>query len=212
MKSKVGIVCIVLGVILISCALFLAIYNMRQDIAARDASASIMTHLVQQIRENTANDTSVTEDEDILGELQIPPNLLTAEDKKMTEVEIDGYAYIGYLSIPALGLDLPIMSSWSYSQLNLAPCRYSGSIRGEDLVLMAHNFYYHFERISQLNVGDTVSFTDMDGVTTRYKVAAMDILEPTAVDVMTAGEFDLTLFTCTYSGQSRVTVYCNKES
>ena len=52
----------------------------------------------------------------------------------------------------------------------------------------------------------------MDGVTTRYKVVAMDILEPTAVDVMTAGEFDLTLFTCTYSGQSRVTVYCDKES
>jgi sortase A len=42
-------------------------------------------------------------------------------------------------------------------------------------------------------------------------VAALDILESTAVETMTAGEFDLTLFTCTYDGKSRVTVYCNKE-
>ncbi|MBR5633023.1 MAG: sortase, partial [Clostridia bacterium] len=71
---------------------------------------------------------------------------------------------------------------------------------------------YHFGTLSRLNVGDEVSFTDMDGVTTRYRVEAMDILESTAVETMTSGEFDLTLFTCTYSGQSRVTVYCNIES
>jgi sortase A len=129
----------------------------------------------------------------------------------MTEVEIDGYAYIGYLSIPNLGLELPVMSSWSYSQLRRAPCRYSGSVRGEDLVLMAHNYKNHFGRISRLNLNDSVSFTDMDGITTQYKVAALDILESTAVETMTAGEFDLTLFTCTYGGKSRVTVYCNKE-
>jgi sortase A len=103
------------------------------------------------------------------------------------------------------------MTSRSYSQLRRAPCRYSGSVRGEDLVLMAHNYKNHFGRISRLNLNDSVSFTDMDGITTHYKVAALDILESTAVETMTAGEFDLTLFTCTYGGKSRVTVYCNKE-
>jgi sortase A len=128
----------------------------------------------------------------------------------MAEVKINGYNYIGYLSIPALELELPIMSSWSYRQLKIAPCRYSGSLRGEDLVLMAHNYSRHFGKISKLNEGDTISFTDVDGVVTYYQVAAMDILEPTAVEVMTSGEFDLTLFTCTYGGGSRVTVCCNK--
>ena len=199
MKSKVGIICIILGVLLLSGALLLAVFNRRQDAAARDAAAKIMAHLGQEIQENSA------------GELQIPPELLTDEDKKMTEVEIDGHAYIGYLSIPNLGLELPVMSSWSYPQLRRAPCRYSGSVRGEDLVLMAHNYKTHFGRISHLNLHDSVSFTDMDGITTQYKVAALDILESTAVETMTAGEFDLTLFTCTYGGKSRVTVYCNKE-
>jgi sortase A len=198
-KSKVGIICIILGVLLLSGALLLAFFNWRQDAAARDAAAKIMARMGQEIQENSA------------GELQIPPELLTDEEKKMTEVEIDGYAYIGYLSIPNLGLELPVMSSWSYSQLRRAPCRYSGSVRGEDLVLMAHNYKNHFGRISRLNLNDSVSFTDMDGITTHYKVAALDILESTAVETMTAGEFDLTLFTCTYGGKSRVTVYCNKE-
>jgi sortase A len=212
MKSKVGVVCIVLGVLLLAGAGALGLYNMIQDMAARDAAAAAMSQLVEQLQENTANEPTIPEDAIVPGlELQIPVDLLTDEDKKMAEVKIDGYNYIGYLSIPALELELPIMSSWSYRQLRIAPCRYSGSLRGEDLVLMAHNYSRHFGKISNLNVGDAVSFTDVDGAVTHYRVVAMDILEPTAVDVMTSGEFDLTLFTCTYGGGSRVTVYCNKE-
>jgi sortase A len=52
----------------------------------------------------------------------------------------------------------------------------------------------------------------MDGKITRYKVVGMGVLAPTAVEEMTAGNFDLTLFTCTYSGQNRVTIYCDIEN
>ena len=38
------------------------------------------------------------------------------------------------------GLELPIMSDWDYGRLKIAPCRYYGSVRGENLVLMAHNY------------------------------------------------------------------------
>ena len=212
MKSKVGIFCIVIGVLLLVGAAVLAMFNMRQDAAARDSAAAVMSQLVQQIRDNTADEPTIPEGDVVPGlELQIPVDLLTEADKKMTEVEIDGYAYIGYLSIPAVSLELPIMSTWSYPQLKLSPCRYTGTLRGEDLVLMAHNYNNHFGRISQLIVGDSVSFTDMDGNTTRYTVVGTDILDPNAVEVVTAGDFDLTLFTCTYGGSNRVTVYCDKE-
>ena len=50
----------------------------------------------------------------------------------------------------------------------------------------------------------------MDGVVTNYEVVGLDVLVPTAVEEMTAGDFDLTLFTCTYGGQSRVAVYCDR--
>ena len=207
MKSKVGIVCIVLGVLLLLGALLLALFNMRQDAAARKAAEAIMSQLVQQIQKGPA----AADGEGVFDlDLQVPVDLLTDEEKKMSEVVIDGYAYIGYLSMPTLDLELPVMSTWSYPQMKLAPCRYNGSIRGEDLVIMAHNYSNHFGKISQLSVGDNLSFTDADGVTTVYTVVAQDIVESTAVEEVTDGTYDLTLFTCTYGGGSRVTVYCNK--
>lgn len=195
----------VLGALLIIGAIALVYWNQKEDAAAKDSVAQIVPQLVQQIQESA----DANADADILPELQKPVELLTEEDKKMTEVEIDGNLYIGYLSIPALNMELPVMSNWSYDQLRIAPCRYDGSIRGEDLVLMAHNYNSHFGQISQLVIGDEVFFVDMDGKTTCYAVVGTDILDPSAVEIMTAGEYDLTLFTCTYGGASRVTVYCD---
>ena len=80
----------------------------------------------------------------------------------------------------------------------------------DDLVIMAHNYDRHFGSLSELRIGDRVSFTDMDAETTLYEVVALDVLAPTDIEVMTAGEYDLTLFTCTYGGKSRVTVRCNR--
>ena len=45
-------------------------------------------------------------------------------------------------------------------------------------------------------------------VNVLYTVVALDVLHPQAVDEMTAGDYDLTLFTCTFGGKSRVTVRC----
>ena len=44
---------------------------------------------------------------------------------------------------------------------------------------------FRHQRIIPL-VGDKVIFTDMDGVVTHYQVVALDILQPTAVEEMTA--------------------------
>ena len=197
-----------LGTLLIIGAIALTYWNQKEDDTALESVAEIVPQLVQQIQNNTDAE-DVDPDADVIPELQIPVDLLTEEDKKMTAVEIDGNLYIGYISIPALNMELPIMSNWSYAQLRIAPCRYNGSIRGEDLVLMAHNYKSHFGPISRLELGDEVFFTDMDGKTASYAVVGKDILDPSAVEVMTAGEYDLTLFTCTYGGASRVTVYCD---
>lgn len=198
--------CIVLGVALLLGALALYLVNRREDTAAKRAAEDVMTQLVQRIQENTPEDAETIPEL----ELQIPVELLTEEDKKMTEVEIDGNYYIGFLTIPRLELELPVMSTWSYPKMKIAPCRYAGSIRGEDLVVMAHNYENHFGNIPQLELGDSVSFTDMDGNITRYQVVGKDVLAPTAVEEMTSGVYDLTLFSCTYGGGSRVTVYCDR--
>lgn len=49
----------------------------------------------------------------------------------------------------------------------------------------------------------------MDGKIWYYEVVIKDVLDATAVDEMVAGEYDMTLFTCTKDRQHRMTIRCN---
>ncbi|MBR2422368.1 MAG: sortase [Oscillospiraceae bacterium] len=203
MRNKLGKLCLFLGLLLLCGSLSLYLHNRKEANQAARGSMEVLPQLLEQLPEEP--------DQKLLAEQLIPLEFREPESFLMTEVIINGYGYIGYLSIPALQLNLPIMGSWDKVRLQIAPCRYYGSVNGENLVLMAHNYDTHFGRISKLKAGDSVVFTDMDGITTAYQVVAQDILQPEAVEEMTAGDFDLTLFTCTYGGENRITVYCDKE-
>ncbi len=196
-----------LGTVLLGMALSLFLYNSSQNQEAQMNTVNLLPQIMEQIEAEEAAPTEEIRPVVIPG---TPLDLLDPSVFEMTEVEIDGHMYIGYLAIPELGLELPIMSDWSYSKLRIAPCRYTGTVLSEDLVLMAHNYASHFGKLQNLASGALISFTDMDGVTTHYEVIAVEILAPTAVEDMTAGDFDLTLFTCTLGGKSRVTVRCDR--
>ncbi len=188
----------VLGAALILAALSLLMWNRQEDRQAGAMAERVLPIMVQELKAPVAESDSGTEN--------LPdPYALT-----MTEAEIEGYSYVGFLSISSIGLELPVMAQWDYGRLKIAPCRYTGSTKTDDLVICAHNYVRHFGPIRKLNPGDKVLFTDMDGETWHYQVAAVEILEPTAIEEMTAGDYDLTLFTCTYGGRSRVTVRCSR--
>ena len=203
--GKLGKCCMILGILMLTGALVLFLYNQQEAANAGQAADSLMPKLVEQIQENAAS----YEPEPTIP-VELPQIGQEPDPGIMKTAEIDGHDYIGFLSVPSLSLELPIMADWSYPQLRIAPCRYTGTVKGENLVLMAHNYARHFGKISTLVAGDEVFFTDMDGVTTAYQVVASDILEPQSVEEMTAGYYDLTLFTCTYGGKTRVTVYCDQ--
>lgn len=207
----------VLGAVLLLSALSLFLYNQYEAKAAEKSVEMILPQLIQKIEEqqdailNPSSPTQAPSDDpappvDIPEKLPEPTEPVSYE---MTEVEIDGNWYIGCLQIPSRGLELPVMSDWDYPKLKIAPCRYTGTVKGENLVIMAHNFDRHFGPLHNITIGERVYFVDMDGITTAYEVVALDILSPTSVEEVTSGDSDLTLFTCTYGGQSRVTVYCD---
>lgn len=235
MKSKLGISLMVLGALLILGAVSLFLFNEYEASQAEQATDVLLPQLQDLIKERQSNAGSVTTappptaDPDVttapsdttpdgttgfptLPEVPITPSDVYEPSTEMAEVEMDGYAYIGYISMPSLDLELPIMSEWDYKRLKVAPCRYTGSVNGDDLVLLAHNYTKHFGKIRRLTAGDIVSFTDVDGVTTHYEVISLVTLQPTDVEKVTASGYDLTLFTCTYGGSTRVTVYCDKLS
>lgn len=189
-----------LGSVLLAAALILWGYFQWEDYRAGKQSSQHLAALVEQIP---------SPDEGALM-LDIPELEKTEApiDVQMKEVTIYGHAYIGYLEIPSLKLELPVMSEWSYAKLDVAPCRYFGTMKGKDLVLMAHNFYQHFGKINTLEIGSEITFSDMDGTVYRYKVAAHEILKPSATEEMIASGYPLTLFTCTTDSKSRVVVRC----
>lgn len=193
MRRKFGSICICLGTALVLAALSLFLWNRYEDAKAGDAVDRTLAQMQEKV-------TDAAE----AGLSGLDP------DGEMTEVEIDGYSYIGYIQIPSLGLELPVMADWSYPQLKLSPCRYSGSTKTDNLVIAAHNYVSHFGPIKHLKVGDSVYFTDMDGVVSSYEVAETDILSPFAVEEMTDSGYALTLFTCSYGGTNRVTVRCER--
>lgn len=193
MRKRTGKLLMIIGTVLVLAALSLFLWNRYDERRAGDAAQEILLQLEEAVGQSAE------------GILPDP------YDGEMTEAVIDGYAYIGYLSIPSLGLELPVMSEWDYDRLKIAPCRYTGSTETNDLVIAAHNYSRHFGKIKTLQIGDNISFSDMDGRVSSYVVEEVSVLNPTAVEEMTSGEFDLTLFTCTYGGKSRVTVRCMRQ-
>ena len=190
MKADRGILWINLGLLLLAAALFLTIRNMGDSRRAGQTSRQVIIQLCEAAETTTEALTESQPD----------------TDREMPVRTIDGRDYIGVLSIPSLELELPVLSQWDYPGLKVAPCRYSGSLYRDDLILCAHNYVTHFGRLKDLRVGDTVLFTDMDDHTTAYQMVEREMLAPTDVEGMAAGDWDLTLYTCTVGGKSRVTV------
>ncbi len=195
-KRTVGVTLFVIGVLMIGASLLLVLWNETEGRRAEKAAEAVLPFLEDEIEKRS------DEDSDIL-----PPDPAFDE---MTVVGIDGCGYIGYLLIPALDLELPVMSEWDYSRLRVAPCRYYGSVNTDDLVIAAHNYTQHFGMLKNLSAGDEVYFIDMDGITYDYTVGSIETLNPTDVKQMVESEWDLTLYTCTYGGRQRVTVRCKR--
>ncbi len=136
-------------------------------------------------------------------------NNKSAEPVEMPSIELDGRYYCGYITLTSLGIELPVLNGWNYTNLNIAPCRYEGSPQTHDFIIAAHNYNSHFGQIHYLGEGDEIIFTDISGEKYRYTVTYTEYIDGYNIEQMSENKdssWDLTLFTCTLNGQSRVTV------
>lgn len=202
MKSKANIFTRI-GKLCFVFALLLYVFNIYDSFMQDQSQKQILEQYIQE--NNHQQDTSL---------VQIPDYQLNPE-MDMPEVQLPGLeeaGCIGILEIPSINLRLPVLSTWSYALLKKAPCRYTGSVYLDNMVIAAHNSKAHFKKLSNLQEGDMITFTDAVGNVFTYSVAGIEILQPEEVDDMTSGQWPLTLFTCTYGGASRVTVRCRKNT
>ena len=212
---KKGSICIILGLILVVAALLLTGYNLMDNYRAGQAANKALEQLVLRIEDDpipiqgriTIEPSSPLTD--VSDEIEYPDYILNP-GMDMPVEQIDGKDYIGVISIPAIGRELPVINEWNYTNLKTAPCRYAGSIYLNNMIICAHNYEIHFGSLKHLRYGDTVIFTDMDGNVFTYKVMEIETLQPRAIEEMKNGEWDLTMFTCTIGGASRITVRCER--
>ena len=202
MRKVFGVCCIILGICCLIASVGLILYNRWEDTYAQDASENIL----QDVQENIVN---ITHDESITeASVEIPADI----PQEMLTTQVNGYDCIGVLSIPVLELELPVLTDWSYEKLRVAPCHYFGSYLEGDFVIAAHNYQAHFGRLSALEQGDLILFTDVSGTMYCYEVVLLETLPASATEEMITSGFDLSLYTCTPGGASRVTVRCSSVS
>lgn len=202
-KQKQGVLMVLVGLCMVFAAMFLHLTQERQDAQAGENAAVLLRQLELSRMSVPAAPEMETQEE-------TPAETVPAESllPDMPEKEYLGYAMIGTLRIPAVGIELPILRDWSYKLLNVAPCRYTGSAAEGNMILMGHNYRRHFTPLHQTAIGDEVVFEDVNGRVYRYQVAQITYLHKTQGEELPSS-YPLTLFTCTKGGQKRIIVRCS---
>lgn len=209
-----GTLLMTLGAVLIAAALLLLVYTAWEDHRASADAQGLVVELSAAVAERTADEAPGSIPADDTGDAHTAdglwplPDYVLYPEKEMPLVELDGYACVGLLELPTLERTLPVLAECTDAGLKHAPCRYSGSAYLQNMVIAGHNYTSHFARLSSLLPGDPVYFTDGDGNRFCYQVSDLETLSPSAVEDMTSGDWDLTLFTCTYGNRSRLAVRC----
>lgn len=207
MRKGIGIFCIVVGIACLLGSFGLVIYNRQES----QSGAEFSQTLLQDMKVSMEKPENVGALQAESGtEESYPVRMQETKAGEMLTVPAGDYASIGILSIPALEVELPVLTDWSYEKLKKAPCHYYGSCYESDFVIAAHNYPSHFGRLSELQDGDLVLFTDAVGELHGYEVVLLETLSPTATEEMITSGFDLSLYTCTPGGNNRVTVRCSR--
>lgn len=202
MRGKMGTALMALGLVLVLGALSLQVWNQREERMAEKAAQAVMPALVEKITGSRPEEAEMTAQQpEMQTDTEVPVQPMKVE-------VIHGYGYIGFLSIPSMDLELPVMDQLDLDRLKIAPCRYSGTLLSGDLVIGGHNYPRSFGKVKKLKEGDTVLFTDVDGNIFSYSVVALEILKAEEVEEMKSGDWQLTLFTCTQDRVNRVAVRC----
>ena len=180
----------VAGIVLIALALALVGNNVLHDRAAAERCAEALDGV----------------------DAQMAPYALTdyaAPSGKLASAQVGDRSYVGVIEMPALGLRLPVQSSWTEENVAFAPALYVGAPSTRHLIVGGMNYPSQFGRISELADGDAVVFTDMANRAYRYRVATVETVDSGDWGAI-EGDVDegLSLFANTFSGMQTTVVRC----
>ena len=186
--KKIGIVLLTAGAVLVIAALLLFSHNRAEDRRAGESAEETLRLVEAAMAERGTN----------------------GETGDMPTVRSGAYDYIGYLDFPGYDLTMPVAATWSFPAMEISPCRHTGSVYNDNLVVAGHNYKTEFDVLFRLEAGDTVTFTDVDGNVFTYTVREFASVTPDDSDTVMNSGYALTMYTCNWDTSERVTVFCER--
>ena len=98
-KRRHGERLMIIGGVLLLLAVILLLYNLNRDWDAKNAGYEILSELDEAVAASEFH--------------PVPQEETPAFPDDMDSVYIGDYEYVGYLTIPALGVELPVCKTWN---------------------------------------------------------------------------------------------------
>ncbi len=143
----------------------------------------------------------------------LPPRTAGIKEERsnpeLSAVEYCGQDYAALIEIPCFSVKLPVCSQWDKSIVNRVPCRFTGNPYEGSLIIGGVDREGQFDFISEIDIGDEINVTDMQGEVFRYEVTIVKHSKSAKLSVLEDENYDLTLFAKDSGTGDYIIVRCN---
>lgn len=181
---------VLLGSVLIFCGLGLMLFSQIRTCIAKDSTAELLIRLEEILPSKT------------VGVID------SYSSMEMPTLEFEGKNIVAVLNFPELGRSLPIESTWNKNRLTSLPQRFSGSVYDSSLIIGGSDQQGQFDCLKKLDIGYTVTVTDMTGAEYTYTVIRIERKKSADAEILTDEASDLTLFVREAYSTEYITVRC----
>ncbi len=128
-------------------------------------------------------------------------------DNTMSTLTLEDTTFIGILEMPQHGSALPVCANWG--KPSRQPCRFDGSLYDGSLVIGATSQTGQYDFYREINVGEDVYFTDMEGNRCAFTVTGIRYEKHADHTALNRKEADLTLFIKNIYAFDYIVVFCD---
>lgn len=188
MKNKLyNIILIILGIVLLVVITLIAVKYGRNQINEKDLH-SVVDEVKTQIEQ-------------------------VGDDKEQKEVQVEykGYNVVGIISIPAIGIEYPILDTTNEKTMKVAITKFWGNDVNElgNFTMAGHNNKdgTMFGKTKRLSIGDKIEMTDLTGKTIEYEIFDQYLIDPNDVSCVKSvkeNTREVTLITCANGRSNRL--------
>ena len=128
-------------------------------------------------------------------------------DNTMSVLSVDGTDFVGIVELPRYGSVLPVCADWG--KTSKYPCRFSGSIYDGTMQIGATTQKGQYDFYRDLSVGDTVSYTDVEGNRYTFVITSLRYEKHADQAALQHEEAPLTLFIKNIYSFEYLIIFCD---